>query len=33
MKERLIVAEQCSKPDVSLNEPLHKDNAPTFTAL
>ena len=31
--ERLIVAEQCDKPDVSIYEPVRKNNAPTFATL
>jgi len=33
VKERLIVAEQCSKPNISFHETLHKNNAPTFATL
>ena len=31
--DRLIVAEQCDKPDVSIYEPVRKNNAPTFATL
>ena len=27
------MAEQCDKPDVSIYEPVHKNNAPTFATL
>ena len=33
VQDRLIVAEQCDKPDVSIYEPVRKDNAPTFATL
>ena len=33
VQDRLIVAEQCDKPDVSIYEPVHKNNAPTFATL
>ena len=33
VQDRLIVAEQCDKPDVSIYEPVRKNNAPTFATL
>ena len=33
VQDRLIVAEQCDKPDVSIYEPVCKNNAPTFATL
>ena len=33
VQDRLIVAEQCDKPDVSIYEPMRKNNAPTFATL
>ena len=32
-QDRLIVAEQCDKPDVSIYKPVRKNNAPTFATL
>ena len=32
-QDRLIVAEQCDKPDVSIYEHVRKNNAPTFATL
>ena len=32
-QDRLIVVEQCDKPDVSIYEPVRKNNAPTFATL
>ena len=33
VQDRLIVAEQCDKSDVSIYEPVRKNNAPTFATL
>ena len=33
VQDRLTVAEQCDKPDVSIYEPVRKNNAPTFATL
>ena len=33
VQDMLIVAEQCDKPDVSIYEPVRKNNAPTFATL
>ena len=33
VQDRLIVAEQCDKPDVSIYEPVCKNNATTFAIL
>ncbi len=33
VQDRLVVAEQCDKPDVSIYEPVRKNNAPTFATL
>ena len=33
VQDRLIVAEQCDKPYVSIYEPVRKNNAPTFATL
>ena len=33
VQDRLIVAEQCYTPDVSIYEPMRNNNGPTFTTL
>ena len=33
VQDRLIVAEQCNKPGVSIYEPVRKNNAPIFATL
>ena len=33
VQDRLIVAEQCDRPDISIYEHVRNNNAPTFTTL